>query len=197
MQASKKFDISDTGSDNNTGLIPDFKNMTLMLFEPEKIQVKYDISNINLTALAADPDRFFLRTEEKYGLYELNLDKIDLGVSFDYNITMIPPIFVDKGSFKFQSEDISLNSVWNLNLNSTRNFFTVIISHVLVQINPDKFKLNIDSYADLTQLLNQQIDLIIEFTLNEILAYIRYDVAKMLESIINGPELNNIFLSLD
>ena len=127
----------------------------------------------------------------------MNLEKIDLGVSFDYNITMIPPVFVDRGSFVFQSEDISLNSVWNINLNSTRSFFTVIISHVLLQINPNKFQLNIDSYADLTQLLNQQADLIIEFTLNEILAYIRYDVAKTLETVINAPELNNISFSID
>lgn len=82
-------------------------------------------------------------------------------------------------------------------MNSTRSFFTVIISHVLLQINPNKFELNIDSYADLTQLLNQQADLIIEFTLNEILAYIRYDVAKTLETVINAPELNNISFSID
>ena len=73
----------------------------------------------------------------------------------------------------------------------------MIISHVLLQINPNKFELNIDSYADLTQLLNQQADLIIEFTLNEILAYIRYDVAKTLETVINAPELNNISFSID
>lgn len=105
--------------------------------------------------LAADPDRFFLRTEEKYGLYELNLDKIDMEFSFDYELMMIPPIFVDNGSVHFECEDVSLNSVWNLDLNSTRSFFQVIISHVLLQINPEKFNIDVNSYSDLTKLLNQ------------------------------------------
>lgn len=91
----------------------------------------------------------------------MNMDKIDMNISMNYDLMLIPPIFVDQGVFSFYCEDLSLNSVWRLNLNSSRSFFDLIISHVLVQINSDKFKLEIDSVSDLTQMVNQQIDLVI------------------------------------
>jgi hypothetical protein len=75
----------------------------------------------------------------------MNLDKIDMNITFDYFMMLVPPIFVDQGNFSFYCEDVSLNAVWRLNLNSSRNFFDLIISHVLVQINPEKFTLGIDS----------------------------------------------------
>lgn len=85
----------------------------------------------------------------------MNLDKIDMNITFDYDVMLIPPIFVDRGTLSFYEEDVSLNAVWRLNLNSSRNFFDLIISHLLLQINPQKFKLDIDSHADLTKMFNQ------------------------------------------
>ena len=62
----------------------------------------------------------------------MNLDKIDMNIIFDYQMMLIPPIFVDEGNFSFYCEDVSLNAVWRLNLNSSRNFFDLIISQVLL-----------------------------------------------------------------
>ena len=49
-----------------------------MLLEDEGIQIRYNITNIRPKNFYVDTDRFYLRTEEKYGLYELNVDKIDI-----------------------------------------------------------------------------------------------------------------------
>jgi hypothetical protein len=118
----------------------------------------------------ADEEKFFMRFEEKYGLQEINIDKIDMKFSLDYSILTLPPVFVDYGTISFQCEDVSLNTVWKLNLNSTKFFFDIDISHLLIQIVPNKFDFTIDSYSDLARMVNKQFDLIIEYTLNEILA---------------------------
>ena len=111
-----------------------------------------------------------MRFEEKYGLQEINIDKFDMKFSLDYSIITLPPVFVDYGTVSFQCEDVSLNTVWKLNLNSTKFFFDIDISHLLIQIVPNKFDFTIDSYSDLARMVNKQFDLIIEYTLNEILA---------------------------
>lgn len=118
----------------------------------------------------ADEEKFFMRFEEKYGLQEINIDKIDMKFSLDYSILTLPPVFVDYGTISFQCEDVSLNTVWKLNLNSSKFFFDIDISHLLIQIVPNKFDFTIDSYSDLARMVNKQFDLIIEYTLNEILA---------------------------
>ena len=73
----------------------------------------------------------------------------------DYDVVMVPPIFADKGTLEFFCEDVSLNSVWRFSLNSLSNFFDIEISHILFQINPEKFLLQMDSYSDMTQLISQ------------------------------------------
>ena len=180
MKATSDYKDAAESNQNFTNQLPDFNNMTLMLYEPENIQLLYNITDISINNLYADPDRFSIRTEEKYGLYEMNLDKMDMNISLNYDLMLIPPIFVDKGSFSFYCEDVSLNAVWSLNLNSSRNFFDLIISHVLAQINPEKFELDIESQSDLTIMINQQIDLIVQYTLNEILAFSRYNLGVMI-----------------
>jgi len=77
--------------------------------------------------------------------------------------------------------------VWRIELNQTKLFFDVIISHLLLQVVPEKFQIHVDSYSDLTEFIVQQIDLIIEFTLNEILALGRYEIASVLQNILNQP----------
>lgn len=128
--------------------------MTAVLFEPENIQVKYNITNINPSLIFFDVERFFLRSEEKYGLQEINLEKMDFNFSMDYSLVTIPPIFADKGTFRFYCEDASFNSVWRMGLNTLKNFFEIKISHILFQINPDKFEVELDSYSDMTHLIN-------------------------------------------
>jgi len=133
----------------------------------------------------ADEEKFFMRFEEKYGLQEINIDKFDMKFSLDYSILTLPPVFVDYGTISFECEDVSLNTVWKLNLNSTKFFFDIDISHLLIQIVPNKFDFTIDSYSDLARMLNKQFDLIIEYTLNEILAMQRYTMANVLSNLIN------------
>jgi len=76
--------------------------MTAMVYEQEKIMIKYNLTNIRPKLFYADTDRFFMRSEDKYGLQELDIEKIDLAFSLDYEIMMIPPLFVDKGSVDFK-----------------------------------------------------------------------------------------------
>ena len=78
-----------------------------------------------------------------------------MSFSLDYEIALIPPIIVDKGTVEFSCEDVSLNSVWSIKLNETKLFFDVIMSHVLVQINPEKFNFKMNSYADIIIFLNK------------------------------------------
>lgn len=106
--------------------------MTAQIFEAESVQLLYNITNIKPNVIYADPETFFLRAEEKYGLNEINVEKIDLNFTLDYKVLMIPPVFVDEGTISFFCEDVSLNSVWRLDLNTTKNFFDVVISHVLI-----------------------------------------------------------------
>ena len=106
--------------------------MTAIVFPEENIQIRYNITNIQPTLFNADEEKFFMRTEEKYGLQEINIDKIDMKFSLDYSILTLPPVFVDYGTIKFQCEDVSLNTVWKLNLNSTKFFFDIDISHLLI-----------------------------------------------------------------
>lgn len=80
-----------------------------------------------------------MRSEDKYGLQELNIEKIDMEFSLDYEIMMIPPVFADKGTLHFKCEDMSFNTIWRIELNQTKLFFDVLITHVLLQINPNKF----------------------------------------------------------
>lgn len=103
-----------------------------MILEEENVMIKYNLTNIKPQLFYADTDRFFMRSEDKYGLQELDIEKIDIRFSLDYEIMMIPPIFVDKGSFEFSCEDLSLNTVWRIELNQTKLFFDVLISHILV-----------------------------------------------------------------
>ena len=105
--------------------------------------------------------------------------------SLDYSILTLPPVFVDYGTIKFQCEDVSLNTVWKLNLNSTKFFFDIDISHLLIQIVPTKLELTIDSYSDVARMINKQFDLIVEYTFNEILAMQRYTMANVLSNLIN------------
>ena len=102
--------------------------------EQDDIEVRFNVSNFSLNKFHIDPDSFFLRSEDKYGLQEINIDKIDLDFSFDYDMLMIPPVFADKGRFRLRHEDVSLNTVWNLGLNEMNNFFALRMSHILVQI---------------------------------------------------------------
>ena len=145
IQAVEELQKKGEGSDGTIGhgqqLIPDFINMTKPLsttkltakiFEAESVQLLYNITNIKPNVIYADPETFFLRAEEKYGLNEINVEKIDLNFTLDYKVLMIPPVFVDEGTISFFCEDVSLNSVWRLDLNTTKNFFDVVISHVLV-----------------------------------------------------------------
>lgn len=97
-----------------------------------------------------DSQSFFTRTEDKYGLQELNINKINIGFSFDYEILMIPPIFADKGTFSFSCEDVSLNAVWMITLNKFQNFFNLEMSHILFQVDTDNFEIEVDNYSDLT-----------------------------------------------
>lgn len=147
--------------------------------------MKVNITNIQPQYSYADPDQFFMRREDKYGLTEVNVEKIDMGVTLDYELAMIPPLLVDKGSLEFSCQDLSLNSVFKLQLNQTKLFFDVIISHLLIQINPQKFNLNLKSYSDLTIFANKQTDLIIKYVLNDILSYSRYGLAKDVQKLIN------------
>ena len=88
--------------------------------------------------------------------------------------------------------------MWRLKLNETKNFFDVIISHVLVQINPDRFKFQINSYADIITFLNKQADLLIQYGMNEILGLARYSVASIAEGILNAPFFSSTsYLALD
>lgn len=176
-------------------LIPDFLNIQTMLFEPEQVQMMYNITNIYPKLFQADTERFFMRNEEKYGLQELNIENINIEYSFDYEVMMIPPIFVDKGTIRFSCEDLSLNTVWRFELNEKRTFFDVLISHILVQVNPKKFKVMMDSYSDLTILINKQLNLIIEYALNDLLAILRYKFAELAQTSINQPidEVDIIF----
>lgn len=105
--------------------------MTLVVFPAESILFNFNITNIKPKILTADMDRFFMRTEAKYGATEFNLDSINFAVSFDYDIAMIPPIFVDKGSMELDVKDLSFNTAWRIQLNETKNFYDVIISHIL------------------------------------------------------------------
>jgi len=106
--------------------------MTAVVYEEEQIMVKYNLTNIRPELFYADTERFFMRSEDKYGLQELDIEKIDVAFSLDYEVMMIPPLFVDKGSIKFKCEDISLNTVWLVQLNETKVFFDIIISHLLL-----------------------------------------------------------------
>ena len=73
----------------------------------------------------------------------------------DYSILTLPPIFADRGTIDFQCSDVSLNTVWKIDLNSEKFFFDIDFSHFLLQIVPEKFKLKIDSYSDLTIFWNK------------------------------------------
>ena len=48
-------------SDDDSLIIPDFINMTAVLYEPEAIQIRYNITNINPSLIFIDDERFFLR----------------------------------------------------------------------------------------------------------------------------------------
>ena len=132
-----------------------------MIFAPENVHLKVNITNIRPKYYYADPAQFFMRREDKYGLTEINVEKIDMGVTLDYELAMIPPLLVDKGTLEFSCQDLSLNSVFKLQLNQTKLFFEVIVSHVLIQINPQKFNFKLNSYSDLTIFANKQTDLLI------------------------------------
>ena len=49
-----------------------------------------------------DEEKFFMRFEEKYGLQEVNVDKIDIKFKMDYSILTLPPIFADRGTVNFE-----------------------------------------------------------------------------------------------
>jgi hypothetical protein len=77
----------------------------------------FNISNMVPEVFEADLDRFFMRTEDKYGLSEFNLEKLDFAMSADYEMALIPPILVDKGHLELSFTDLSINIVWRLLLN--------------------------------------------------------------------------------
>ena len=78
---------------------------------------------------------FFMRTEDKYRLQELNIEKIDIQFSLDYEVMMVPPVFVDKGTLEFSCEGLSLNTVWKVDLNEKKLFFDWLFSHILLVPN--------------------------------------------------------------
>lgn len=80
----------------------------------------------------ADEDMFFMRSEDKYRLQELNVEKIDIKFELDYEVMLVPPLFVDKGHIDFSCEGVSLNTVWKVDLNETKQWFDFTISHILL-----------------------------------------------------------------
>ena len=138
---------------------------------------------IGLNKFNKDAERIFIRDERKYGLYEINVDEIDIEGSFDYEFVTIPPVIADRGSVYFKLEDVSLNSVWSLE--KTNEDFNFDIRHFLLQIEPNKTVISVMSYSDLTSLLVQQVELAIQFYVNELLAIYRIPLAKIIEEYLN------------
>ena len=95
-------------------------------------------------------------------------------MSVDYEVTLVPPIFVDKGTVSFNCEDLSFNTAWRIKLNETKKFFDFMMSHVLIQINPNKFSFKIDSYSDLTSLISKELEIITQYAINEIFGMLQY-----------------------
>jgi hypothetical protein len=80
----------------------------------DKIFFNMNFTNISINELAANTNRFFVRFDDTYSLVELNFDDIDLNITFDYSLYVIPPILADVGSFEFSAYDASLNVIGQL-----------------------------------------------------------------------------------
>lgn len=159
----------------------------MSIYEEENVELRYNVTDIDVRYFSIDPDMFFLRSENKYGLYELNVEKISLNMSLNYDFFLVPPILADEGSVDIFFQDLSVNVVWNLDLNSTKNFFDVKISHVLIMVDPENFSIDIKGHSDLAELVNQELKLLIKHGLNEFLTVYRKSLADLVQRAINLP----------
>jgi hypothetical protein len=180
-----------------TKIFSDQINKYIDIYPEENIQMHFNLTNISLYDIFVDPDMFYIKSEEKYGLYELDVQRVAMNLSLDYACFLVPPIFADVGTLRLFFEDLSLNALWKFNLNSEKKLFEVLVYHLLIQVNPDKFNFNLAGYSDLTDLVDRELKMLVENSLNDLLAGLRYRLGEVLQTILNTPSKITDSLNLD